>query len=178
MGQDLEANKRVVRRYVDEIQNEHRLERMGEIFAADVVDHMDLWGGAWQGLAAYEISYPRLLAGLPDLSSVVHFQIAEDDRVVTFKTARGTHLGRFLGQEPTGRALTFTIIDIFRIRDGRISDFWGLIDEAACLRQMGLLGGADLGPAETAAPLYEAEILAAVPGAAGPAIVEADAAPL
>ncbi len=139
MQHDLDANKRVVMRYVDEIQNQHRMERLGEIFTDDVADHMNLWGGAWQGLAAYRVSYPKMLEGLPDLSSIVHFQIAEGDRVVSFKTATGTHRGLFLGQPATGKRLTFTIIDIFRIRDGKISDFWGLIDEAACLRQMGVI---------------------------------------
>jgi len=139
MDEQLEANKRVVMRYVDEIQNAHRMERLGEIFAENVVDHMNWGNAAWQGLEAYKVSYPRLLQALPDLSSVVQFQIAEGDRVVTFKTASGTQRGRFLGQEPTGRKLTFTIIDIFRVQDGKITDFWGLYDEAGCLRQMGAL---------------------------------------
>ncbi len=170
MSHDLDANKRVVRRYIDEIQNAHRLERMGEIFADDVVDHMNLWGSAWQGLAAYRISYPRLLAGLPDLSSVLHFQIAEEDRVVSFKTASGTHRGHFLGQPATGRRLTFTIIDIFRIRDGKISEFWGLIDEATCLRQMGLVGEGTLAPPEPVAIAAQAEQAEGPRGAApGPA---------
>lgn len=137
--EDLEANKRVVMRYVDEVQNQHRMERIREIFAEDVVDHMNLWGGSWQGLAAYELNYPKLLEALPDLSSIVLFQIAEGDKVVSFKTATGTHRGLFLGQPGTGKRLTFTIIDIFRIRDGKITDFWGLLDEAACYRQMGVL---------------------------------------
>jgi len=148
MADDLAANKALVRRYVDEVQNGHRIEAMAEIFAADTTDHMNTWGGAFQGANAGVESYRAWLAVFPDLASEVRFQVAEGDKVVSFKTLTGTHRGTYHDVPATGRRVRFTIIDIFRIQDGRITDYWGLVDEAAILEQIGALG-ALTGPARS-----------------------------
>jgi len=51
----------------------------------------------------------------------------------------GTHQGRWLGLESTGRS--FTDVDEvywFTVRAGRITAWWGLEDNEARLRQLGL----------------------------------------
>jgi predicted ester cyclase len=41
--------------------------------------------------------------------------------VATRKTFRGTHTGEFLGVPPTGRDVSFDVIDILRLEDGKPS---------------------------------------------------------
>ena len=54
-------------------------------------------------------------------------------------TCSGTHLGDWLGYAPTGRR--FEAVDevgIYRFRDGRIVETWGLEDNLGRLEQLGL----------------------------------------
>jgi predicted ester cyclase len=65
--------------------------------------------------------------------------LAEGDQVVGRFTCSATHLGPWLGHQPTGRR--FVDIDevyFFRFEDGRIVEIWGLEDTAERLRQLGL----------------------------------------
>ena len=65
--------------------------------------------------------------------------IAEGDTVVGRFTCSATHLGDWLGHAPTGRR--FEAVDevgIYRVRDGRIVETWGLEDNLGRLEQLGL----------------------------------------
>ena len=65
--------------------------------------------------------------------------VAEGDTVVGHFRCSGTHLGRWLGKEPTGRRF----IDVdevywFTVAAGRITAWWGLEDDNSRLKQLGL----------------------------------------
>ena len=52
---------------------------------------------------------PRLyLPGLSDLNFTISGQCAEEERIASRWTIRGTHSGELLGAPPTGREVTFT----------------------------------------------------------------------
>jgi len=40
-------------------------------------------------------------------------------------TAHGIHKGDFMGLPATGKPITMTGIEIFRIKDGKIAELWG-----------------------------------------------------
>ena len=74
---------------------------------------------------------PRLREGLqtirsafPDLHSTIEWMIADDDMVSCWVSMTGTHLGAWRGLEPTGRPMEMRGSVSFRIREGRIVDFW------------------------------------------------------
>ena len=136
---NLEENKAIVQRYVDEIQNEHNLDAIESIFSSDFIDHMDSFGGLFQGLDGLKRGYAALLNAFPDLHVTVEDMIAEDDKVVIYKTATGTHREEYLGIPATGKKIKFTNIYIFRIRDKKIAEYWGLFDEYGVKRQLGVL---------------------------------------
>ena len=100
---NLEENKAIVQRYVDEIQNEHNLDAIESIFSSDFIDHMDSFGGLFQGLDGLKRGYAALLNAFPDLHVTVEDMIAEDDKVVIYKTATGTHCEEYLGIPATGK---------------------------------------------------------------------------
>lgn len=65
--------------------------------------------------------------------------IVTDDRVVTFWRFEGTHDGTFLGAPATGNRVSFTGIDAFVIRDGKIAALYQEFDMLGWLRQIGLV---------------------------------------
>jgi predicted ester cyclase len=75
----------------------------------------------------------------PDWHSDLHLLVGEDDIVVELFTASGTHRGEIMGVAPTGHTITLSGINIFRIRDGRIVERWGRLDDLGFLRQLGLV---------------------------------------
>ncbi|WP_410625580.1 ester cyclase [Amycolatopsis sp. cmx-8-4] len=77
-----------------------------------------------------------LRPAFPDLAVTIHDQVAEDDRVVTRKSYRGTHRGAFQGLAPTGRAVEFGVIDIIRLDDGRYVEHWAVADIAGLRAQL------------------------------------------
>ena len=137
---EIEKNKAVVQRYVDEMQNAHSLDNIEDIFAEEFVDHMASMGGLFVGgMDGLKRGYATFLNAFPDLHVIVENMIAEGDTVVAYKTLSGTHRGTHLGIPPTGKRVQWQIISIYRIKDGKISDYWGLMDEFSLRRQLGAI---------------------------------------
>jgi steroid delta-isomerase-like uncharacterized protein len=63
------------------------------------------------------------------------------DKVTARFTARGTHKGEFMGLPPTGKAITMTGIEIFRIKEGKIVELWGEANLMGLMQQLGILPG-------------------------------------
>lgn len=131
-----QQNKTIVRRFVEEFQNGGNESAAEELLAADFVDH-----SPFPGVSPDREGVKRLFAALrqafPDLRAKIHDQLAEKDRVATRKTFRGTHRGEFLGIAPTGRSVSFDVIDVARIADGRIAEQWNVVDLMGLLQQIG-----------------------------------------
>jgi len=56
-------------------------------------------------------------AAFHGLEVTINDIVADGDKVTARFTARGIHNGEFMGLPPTGKAITMTGIEIFRIRD-------------------------------------------------------------
>jgi steroid delta-isomerase-like uncharacterized protein len=133
-----EHNKAIVRQMVEQLQSRHDLSVVDELFAADFVDH-----SAPPGLPpdreGVKMQFAMFFNAFPDLRVVIHDQVAESDNVVTRKTFHGTHQGDLIGIPPTGQPVAFDVIDMLRLRDGKITDHWNVVDQLALLRQIGAI---------------------------------------
>ena len=67
----------------------------------------------------------------------IHEQSEDGETVWTRKTFRGTHEGEFLGIPPTGRAVSFDVIDVLRVRDGQLREHWNVVDALSLMQQLG-----------------------------------------
>lgn len=124
---ELEANKAVVAQAIARIINEGDLDAADELYAPGIAADVKAW------VAPFRASFPDVLMTTMTL-------IAEGDTVVGHFRCSGTHLGRWLGQEPTGRR--FEDVDEvywFTITAGRIAAWWGLEDNQTRLKQLGLI---------------------------------------
>jgi len=68
----------------------------------------------------------------------IELMIAEGDLVVVRSTLRGKHSGELGGVPPTGRDITMTYVNIYRIRDGRIVENWASSDRLSLMKQLGM----------------------------------------
>ena len=136
---DLQKNKAVVQRYVDEIHNDHSIDAIESIFSSEFIDHMDTYGGLFQGIDGLKKGYAAAFRAFPDLKAIVNQMIAEEDKVVLHKTVMGTHRGEFRGIPATGKKVKYQSIYIFRIENNKISEYWGLQDELKLKQQLGII---------------------------------------
>jgi predicted ester cyclase len=143
-----ETNRALLRRVSEEIINTGRLDRAGEFFAADYVEHAPLPPGIPPGVAGFQQFFGALRAAFPDLRYTVDDVVAEGDTVAGRVTVRGTSLGDFLGVPPTGRELSWTEMHIARCAGGKIVEHWAVVDRAAILEQLGAIPA----PARAGAP--------------------------
>lgn len=79
-----------------------------------------------------------LYTAFPDLHHTVEDQIAENDKVVSRVTVRGSHQGDFLGFAQTGKHVMVTDIIVTRLKEGKVVELWAQFDALGLLQQLGL----------------------------------------
>lgn len=121
------ADKDVVRRFNAELIERGNRAAFAEIVAADFVDH-SAPPEASSAAALEHFVFDLLRVAMPDITVDIHDQIAEGGRVTTRKTFRGTFAADLLGMSATGRLMEVTVIDIFAIKQGQLSEHWALND--------------------------------------------------
>lgn len=72
----------------------------------------------------------------PDISIEVEDVIATGDRLAFRSVMRGTHRAPFLGIAPTGQQVEVSLLDIWRIRRGKVVEQWGGPDTYDLTRQL------------------------------------------
>jgi predicted ester cyclase len=130
-----EDMKLLYRQFVEAL-NRADIDGAGAFFADDYVEHSappDLPPGA-EGV---KIVFRMFRTAFPDVVFTIDQLVAENDRLATVVTGRGTHQGPFMGIEPTGRRATWVAFGVNRYEAGKIREHWGLPDIMGIMRQLG-----------------------------------------
>lgn len=133
-----EQNKAVVRRVYDEVINQEQAAVIDELYAADVVVH-DPFMGVAHGVEAFKQLLGMFDVAFPHHRVTIESIIAEGDLVSVLHTHTATHTGEFMGLPGTGRQIIVNGVELFRLRDGKIAEFWRKDDDVALLAQLGML---------------------------------------
>ena len=132
-----EENKAIVRRLIEQAFNRGDLAVIDELVARDYVSHVtptEARGPA--GLRAFVTMYRT---AFPDYVCTVEDQVAEEDRVVTRWTARGTQRGELMGILPTDKPVILPGIVLDRLIDGQLVETWLQADVLGMLQQLGVM---------------------------------------
>lgn len=133
----IEENKRIARRFPEEVATNQDVDVIDEICAEDVLDHGPLGDVRCRENLKEQLS--MLQAAFEGFSATVEDVIAEDDTVFMRVTIRGTHEGEFLGIEPTGRTFEHQNMVITRLADGKIVERWIQPDMFGLMQQLGVV---------------------------------------
>lgn len=68
---------------------------------------------------------PLMHSALADCRCDIDDLIADGDRVAVRYTTRAQHVGELFGAVPSGRTVTFTGIEVYRLLAGKIVEYWG-----------------------------------------------------
>jgi steroid delta-isomerase-like uncharacterized protein len=135
MPLELDANKAVVMRVVDEMWNRGDAAAVDELIAPGMVEH-GAFGAGTGGRDDARETIGRFRAAFPDLVLEAEHLIAEGDQVVLHWVGHGTHEGEFMGMPPSGAKVTARGLDIYRVADGQVVEHWGYPDVGALMAQL------------------------------------------
>jgi len=127
-----EENAAIARRWHEEVISTHDLTVLDAILTPDAT----LDSATFAPTAGPRAVLGALLTGFPDVRHTVEAVITEGDLVVIRYRAVGTHSGEFQGYAPTGKRVTWTGINIYRVECGRIAEVWSEVDALGRIAQL------------------------------------------
>jgi predicted ester cyclase len=134
---DTEANKALIRSYIEEMWNKHQPSAADRIVATNFIEHNPRL--PHQGLAGVKQFVTTVLAAFSDYHGELQEILAEGDKVVTRTQWIGTQDGPYDGRPATGNKLIFSTADYFRIENGKIAERWDVVDTLARAVALGLV---------------------------------------
>ncbi|MEU8891648.1 ester cyclase [Streptomyces sp. NPDC048442] len=80
------------------------------------------------------------LAAFPDLHLVAKSVVAEGDRVILRITVTGSQLGEFMGKAPSGRSVTWYMLEELRFNDeGKVIEHYDVFNYLPMLKDLGFV---------------------------------------
>ncbi len=135
---NIEANKNVYRRMVEEVVNKGNFDVVDELFHPDYVDHVAP-PGTTPGLAGVKEIFQMFRTGFPDVKFTIDQMVGEGNYVATLVHGEGTQTGQFIQFPPSGKHAVWRSVGFFRVEDGKIREHWGIPDLLGLLIQIGII---------------------------------------
>ena len=135
-----EANKDLVRRYIQAIDDNDSSDWsiLDEYIAEDFVAHNPPVPGVSLDRDGMKQAAEIFRQATPGTHEIP-MQVAEGDLVVSRIVGRGRHEGELFGIPATNKEVDTDGVAIHRIRDGKIVEYWSVVDVAHVLQQVGAL---------------------------------------
>lgn len=131
-------NKQIIRRLLEEGLAQGKQTIAEELLARDFVDHNPL-PGLSPDREGFKQSFAVFRSAFPDFTYTIKDMVAEGSRVVVRFTANGTHRGELMGIPPTGKQVSVTGMDLFRLAGGKVAEFWLSWDQLGLMQQIGVI---------------------------------------
>jgi steroid delta-isomerase-like uncharacterized protein len=134
----VEQNKSIVRRIYTDVNDDQRYDVLDEICRPDVIVH-DPIAGDQRGIDAYRGLFAFFRQAFGEQRTDLHQFVAEGEYVALLHTHNAKSTGSFMGAPPTNTWITVPGVELFRLEDGKIAEFWRFDADATLLAQLGLL---------------------------------------
>lgn len=134
-----EEHKALVQHLFEEVFNQKRLERAGELVALDYLDHGAVPGQGPGLEGAKQQRWAMYFASVPDLHATIDDLVAEGDKLAVRYTVEGTQQGALPGVPATGKRFRINGISIYRLAEGKIAEQWEQMDMLGLMQQLGVL---------------------------------------
>ena len=126
----VKGNLEVVKGFLEDVIVRNNLHLVERYVAPEVIDSSQP-----AGIQGFTTTLQSFRTVFPDLEYKLIETIVEGEKVAVRFSAKGTHLGNYLGIPPTGKKISFWGISMFGVRNGLITEHWGLFDVPGILRQ-------------------------------------------
>jgi predicted ester cyclase len=130
----LEENKAIIRSLY-KADNEKDLSILDELISPDFFDPTF----QLRGPASYKQFETMFFKGFPDWHETIEDIVAEGGKVWVRFTGRGTHRGEWRGLAPTGKKITITGVQIWRVVNGKVVEKASFIDVVDAYKKLGVI---------------------------------------
>lgn len=128
----------VIENMVDGL-NDHRIDDIGDFFAADFRWMGNFGCGTKDGVRAFQENWQKpFQAAFSDKSCIDEARLFMGEWAAAFGRQQATHSGVFMGMEPTGKRVEIRYMDFWKVVDGKIVDNWVMVDFPHVLSQLGV----------------------------------------
>jgi predicted ester cyclase len=134
---EMDGYRQVVQEYLDRVWGAHDLDALDELLTPDFRRHISpareplTVHGQRERLATMQSAFPNAEIELQHV-------VGNGDLVAFHSVMRGTHAGsEFRGLEASGQRFEVDLVDMLRLRAGRIVEHWGGPDLLDLLTQLG-----------------------------------------
>lgn len=118
-------NRAIVLEYLEAISGKDKTSKIVDRYIADSDAHLK------EHIAVFDRAFPRY-------EMIPHDLVVEGDKVTVRFQLRGTHKGEYMGIPPTGKAVDFDGIIIYRMAGGKIAEHWIQVDSVTFMQQLGV----------------------------------------
>jgi predicted ester cyclase len=117
-------NKTIVRQYVEQIENTGDVTHIKKFISEDYTEVYEgkRYNVGIKGAIQHILGVRRVF---PDLVLKIKHQVSEGEWVATTYSVTGTFQEEWMGIKPTGKSITFSGVNVDRIRDGKIIEHGG-----------------------------------------------------
>jgi predicted ester cyclase len=118
-AETLEANKAVMRRYIEELWNQRKWEVIDEIIDPSYKSEPPSFPSFW-GIDDLKKNCPPFMAMFPDGNWTTLDMVAEGDKVACAWEFNATHTKDGMGIRATGKKVKVLVMGIYTLANGRI----------------------------------------------------------
>ena len=136
----MEKDEEVVRKALKVFET-GKMEDLNDLVDPDFVEHTPEMGFT---SSKKGIEYVKDLVGtyrnvLSDLKIDIKQIVSGDNKVVVYSNFKGRNTGDLMDIPATNKEVSFDNIDILQMKNGKVSDHWGIADNLGLMMQMGVL---------------------------------------
>jgi predicted ester cyclase len=143
-------NKKVVKKYIDEVWNQHNLRAHDDV----VHPNFKIKGTGYKPDKEGEKKFIEdHRKAFPDMKYTITDLIGEGDKVTANIVGKGTHKGAWMGQPPTGNKVTVRGSATFTIKDGKIIESVHNVDLLGIRMDIGAVKKEEVLPAGIKRPM-------------------------
>jgi len=127
-------NRQLAIRWFEEVWNQRRRATIHELVAPAAAGHLE--GQEIAGSEEFSLFADELLNALPDLAVTIEDVVADEENAVVRWRFHGTHKGKGMGLEPTGREVFCSGMTWLKFREGKIVEGWDRWNHGAFVQQL------------------------------------------
>ena len=129
----------LIKNFVDRFKNgKGKMDAVDELLDKDFVHHF-ADPRLPSGIAGIKMIGGIIFSVFPDVHVEIEFVVQEGNIIAEHSVAHATHAGAFQDLQPTGKQVTWTENNIYRIKDGKIAEMWNCGDLLAIMYQIDVL---------------------------------------
>jgi predicted ester cyclase len=135
---DTELSRTLVKRFFEDVLTGHDLDALAEIASPDILIHPTAMPceASYYGINGTGGWLDEQWQAFPDLTITEYYTVAQGDIVAVRWRAHGTSKGRFLMLPPTGAAVEYTGVSMYRIEGGKVAEIWETRNTFGIMRQL------------------------------------------